>query len=352
MSKKSSGKGARIALIALCVVLALILVALVAGTVFLETTLNRINKNNSTSEATLSSDQLASLYQPDETEESGDESIPEMQPDDVTWPDFTGDLVGEDDHIINILLIGQDRRNGQGRQRSDSMILCTFNTQKKTLTLTSFLRDTYVQIPGYKANRLNVPYMIGGMELLDKTLEQNFGVQVDGNVEVDFNQFMDIIDLLGGVDIELTQKEADYLNRRGNWGVDDDKSWTLTKGVNHLTGSQALAYSRIRYLDSDFGRTNRQRNVLNALIKAYKDLPVSQMLSVLYEILPMITTDMTNSEIVNYAIELFPMLSSCTITSQHIPADGAYTSQRVNGMAVLVPDLAKCQQILAESIGD
>ena len=350
-NKKSGGKKGRVALIVLCIILALILLLLVAGAALLESTLNKINRTQDTTAQTLNSSQIEELYQSDATDESGDESIPEMDPSDIVWDTVDPSMLGNEDHIINIMLIGQDRREGQGRQRSDSMILCSFNTEKKTLTMTSFLRDTYVQIPGYRDNRLNVPYMLGGMTLLDETLEKNFGVQVDGNVEVDFGQFMSIIDMLGGVDIELTQKEADYLNKNGNWGVENDKSWKLTQGVNHLTGSQALAYSRIRYIDSDFYRTDRQRKVLNALIQAYKDLTVTQMISLLDEILPMITTDMTYSEILHSAVELFPMLSSCTITSQRIPANGAYTSQRVNGMAVLVPDLAKCQQLLAETIG-
>ena len=94
---------------------------------------------------------------------------------------------GSGSRIVNILLVGQDRLEGEGRTRSDSMILCTFNKRTRELTLTSFLRDLYVQIPGYGGNRINAAYAYGGMELLEQTLEQNFGVQVDGIVEVDFS---------------------------------------------------------------------------------------------------------------------------------------------------------------------
>lgn len=339
--RRTGGRKTRVALIILCVILALLLLLLVTGAAFLETTLNKINRVQDTTEYTLSQSEIDDLYATDPGDATADPDIPTMHPDDVTWD--TVPTFNTGDEIVNILLIGQDRREGQGRQRSDAMILCTFNTEKKTLTMTSFLRDTYVQIPGYQDNRINAAYALGGMKLLDSTLNKNFGVEVDGNVEVDFGQFTDIIDLLDGVDINLTSAEANYLN--------SGTGWNLTKGVNHLNGEQALAYSRIRYLDSDFGRTGRQRKVLSALIQAYKDLPVTKMLSLLDDILPMITTDMTNSQIVNYALELFPMLSTCTITSQYIPADGAYESRSIRGMAVLVPDLVKAQRLLAETIG-
>lgn len=347
--KRTGGKATRMVLIALCVILALLLLLLVVGATFLDSTLKKINRVQTTTEYTLSQSEIDNLYATDEGDATADPNIPTMNPDDVTWGTEPTYIVN--DKMVNILLIGQDRREGQGRQRSDAMILCTFNTEKKTLTMTSFLRDTYVQIPGYLDNRINVAYALGGMSLLNSTLAKNFGVQVDGNVEVDFGQFEDIIDLLGGVDIELTAKEAAYLNQNGTMGVGENQRWSLKEGMNHLDGAQALAYARIRKIDSDFKRTERQRNVLNALIQAYKNQPVTKMLSLLDNILPMITTDLTDSQIINYAMELFPLLSSCTIISQRIPADGAYQNRSIRGMAVLVPDLAKAQQLLVESIG-
>ena len=92
-------------------------------------------------------------------------------------------------NIKSILLIGQDKREGQSRQRSDSMILATLDKDQKTISLTSFMRDLYVAIPGYSSTRINAAYAYGGMDLLDETLTQNFGVEIDGNVEVDFEVF-------------------------------------------------------------------------------------------------------------------------------------------------------------------
>ena len=157
----------------------------------------------------------------------------------------------EADHLINILLVGQDRQAGQGRQRSDTMILCSYNPNTNEVSLISFLRDLYVSIPGgYSNNRLNAAYAFGGFPLLYKTLEQNFGVKIDGGVEVDFGGFTELIDLIGGVDIYLTAKEAPYV------------ATSCKEGMNHLNGRKALNYARIRKIDSDFGRTNRQRTLI------------------------------------------------------------------------------------------
>jgi anionic cell wall polymer biosynthesis LytR-Cps2A-Psr (LCP) family protein len=168
-------------------------------------------------------------------------------------------------------------------------------------------------------------------------------------VEVDFTGFMDIVDMLGGIDIELSQKEADYLNSRGNWDVNPGSAgkWKLKAGMNHLTGEQALAYSRIRAVgNADFGRTDRQRKVLTILVNKCKDLNMIELNNLLQKVLPMITTDLSNSEILGYALEVFPLLSNLTIETMRIPANGAYKSQSIRGMSVLVPDLTKNRELL------
>lgn len=342
--KRAKGKKGRVVLIILVVLLSLILLAVSVGALIIHNTLNKIPRVTEPA-TTLSWEQIQQIEngedeEPEETEEiSGATASPTeetVEPtEEVTVPAWEPVKI-QADHIINILLIGQDRRPGEGRARSDAMVLCTFNLKNNTLTMTSFLRDLYVKIPGYKDNRMNAAYALGGMRLLDATLEQNFGVVVDGNVEVDFAKFETIINMLGGVDISLTSAEAKYLG--------------LSKGVNHLDGAEALRYARIRKLDSDFGRTNRQRNVLNALIQAYRNKPLDEMLSLLDDILPIVTTDMTNSEIVSLVMKVFPMLSGMSVSTQHIPAAGTYTSTRIRGMAVLYPDLQANQNLLVESL--
>jgi len=244
---------------------------------------------------------------------------------------------------INLLLIGRDAAGSSG-SRSDAMILCTFNRKNDTITITSFLRDMYVKIPGHKSNRINAAYRFGGTKLLNETLRKNFGIEVDGNIEVDFNCFEQIIDKLGGVTIELTAAEAKFINKhvRGS---------NLTKGTQLLTGAQALAYSRNRYdSDGDFSRTNRQRKLLSVLLETYKRKTLPEMLALVQDLLPMISTDISKSDLTGYAISLIPMLSGAAIRMQAIPVEGGYRYAKIDGKSVLLPDLAKNRQVLEDAL--
>lgn len=288
---------------------------------------------NQTEKTTQTSEQTEEPTPPptDETAAPTEETLPPADDD------------GES-KVVNILLIGQDHRETEERAQSDSMILCTIDKDKNTVTMTSFMRDLYVQIPGYKDNRLNAAYPIGGMKLLDKTLEVNFGVEVDANVEVDFAGFEAVVEAMGGVDIEMTQAEVDHL-------ADFYDYHHLVAGVNHLNGEEALAYSRIRYIDSDFNRTGRQRAVLTSLIESIRDAELSQMLSLMDSILPLIKTDMTDSQILSYVMKFFPMLSNCEIIAQRIPLDGGYEYAQERGMSVIKAFPNMTRRFLKETIG-
>lgn len=241
---------------------------------------------------------------------------------------------------VNILLVGQDRQEEAHRTRADSMILCTFHPERREVTMTSFLRDLYVEIPGYGHDRLNAAYAYGGMDLLEETLSHNFGLKPDGVIEVDFSQFAQIIDRLGGVDMELRSDEAELI--AAETGV------PTAEGLQQLNGDQALSYARIRRLDADgdFSRTSRQRKVLTALIDRYRDAPLGTMLGLAKDLIPMLTTNLSVPELLGYGLELYPLLSDCAIRQQHIPEAGAYEDKTIDGMAVLVPDLEKAQTAL------
>lgn len=274
---------------------------------------------------------------PPEQETFGDGSEegagePVEDPDSVVWDGVQPiDCKG----LINVMLVGQDRREGQGRQRSDAMILCSINPNTKQVSLISFLRDLYVTIPGkYSDNRLNATYVFGGFPLLDDTLMENFGIPVDYNIEVDFDGFEAIVNSVGGVDIELTAAEARHLG--------------MKTGVNHMNGQQALTYARIRKIDSDFNRTQRQRTVLMAVFQKLRGQSLGQLLKTMETILPYVTTDMSNGEMIQLATRLFPVLSGANIQSYHIPAKGTYRSASIRGMSVLVPDLKQNHQLLVD----
>ena len=316
----------RTLMIVLCVVLSIILALVVTGIIIWKDLFGQIGRLDESVE-TLSSELEESIRNETDPTDPGFTG-PIIDSGDVTVPTEPVETVPDSDMVMNILLIGQDRRAGQGRQRSDSMILCTINKSTKTLTMTSFLRDTWVYIPDRYYERLNVPYAIGGHTLLYKTLEYNFGVSVDNCFEADFSGFEALINLVGGVDINLTAAEANYLSGR-------NKAWNFEKGVNHLNGAQALDYSRIRALDNDMGRSNRQRNVITALINKAKTMSVNQLYDLVKQALSYVKTDMTDADILTYTKELAPMLADMQIVSQRIPADGAYSFARIDGKSVI-----------------
>lgn len=256
-------------------------------------------------------------------------------------PDRIG---GSGSDLLNILLIGQDAREGESQARSDSMILCTYNKKTKEMVMTSFLRDLYVAIPGHGSNRINAAYSFGGTSLLKKTITENFQVSIDGSVEVDFTHFSEIIDQLGGVEIELRQDEAQVINQQ--------TGSALTEGTQWLDGFQALTYSRIRSLDldGDFSRTNRQRKVIQALVDSLRGASIPELTPVIGNILPMLTTDLNRGQLFLYALEILPNLSEISIRSQRIPADGTFTDQTIDGMSVLVADLEAQRQHLRSTL--
>lgn len=342
--KRTGTVWAQTGLAVLCVVLAVVLFGMIFATAFINRTLNQMNRVDPDKESALGSSEAEQLMGSDPDLETIDPSSTETLPniEDITFPTETtapnvptdptenngpqqptqnADLLEKGDHVINIMLVGQDRRPGEGRQRSDSMILVTINKSKGTITLTSFMRDQYVRIPGYKPNKLNAAYALGGFSLLNETLAVNFGVLVDGNVEVDFDGFKNVIDLLGGVEITLTEKEAAHLN--------EEYQYTLSAGKQFLTGEQALGYARIRKIDTDYQRAARQRTVLISLLNRYKDKPVAEMLGLLDDIMPMVTTNMTNAEIISLATEVLPLLSSSRIDTLRIPVDGTFDQGNV-----------------------
>ena len=251
---------------------------------------------------------------------------------------------GPGSDLLNILLVGQDAREGEEQARSDSMILCTYNKSTQELTMTSFLRDLYVPIPGHGSNRINAAYAFGGTSLLKKTIDQNFAVAIDGCIEVDFAHFAEIIDQLGGVQIELRQDEANVINQQAGS--------SLTEGVQQLDGFQALTYSRIRNLDpdGDVSRTNRQRKLINAVVDSLRSVSLREMTPLIGKILPMLTTDLNRGQLFLYALDILPHLSDMQIRSQKIPADGTFSDKTIDGMSVLVADMDAQRQHLHNTL--
>ena len=265
-----------------------------------------------------------------------------------------GVVLTKDPAVKNILLIGSDARETDGtRQRSDSMILCSINTNTGTITLTSFLRDMYVPIPDYGSDKLNAAYAYGDMLLLDETIQEDFHVDINGNALVDFDGFIQALTAVGNVNIELTQEEADYLNG-GAWedqGLNgNDGTWNLQAGMNSLNPAQALAYCRIRYIgNSDWERTERQRKVIMAAFSEFKQSnPITQY-RVISNALGSVTTDMSGMSMLSLLFRAL-LLRNSEIENYLIPVEGTYYIDNIDGMDVLVPDLEQNSAYLREYI--
>lgn len=243
---------------------------------------------------------------------------------------------------MNILLIGVDASQPGENGRSDTMILVRADAQQARLSMVSFLRDLYVSIPGVGRTRLNAAYQHGGEALLRQTLSQNFQVEIDRAVTVHFSLLSELVDELGGVEIDLTDAERRQINREM-----PDGQQLSEAGVQRLNGEQALAYSRIRKIDSDFQRTSRQQTLLLSMMKSAGELGYWEMLKLALRYLPKVETDLGFSDIVSLA-PLVTQLDTLDVRLSRVPFDGAFSEETVNGMMVLSPDLDRCRRELAE----
>lgn len=223
--------------------------------------------------------------------------------------------------VTNILIIGSDARDYDGTegQRSDSMILFSIDKLHKQIKLTSFLRDSYVYIPGVDYHdKLNASFSYGGAQLTMDTLEYNFGVKIDHYVIVNFEIFTDLVDLLGGLDIEdITEEEAYYM-------VNTLSFTDITPGTNHLDGYRSLWYCRMRTLDDDFHRTERQRKVIKTIIKKAATTNLFTLMDIVKQIIPNISTDIQKNELLGLGVGAALSFIRYDIVQQQIPAKNTW----------------------------
>ncbi len=252
-----------------------------------------------------------------------------------------------DKDVFNVLLIGSDTRVAGSTGRSDSMILISINKKTSKIIATSLLRDIYLQIPGVAlGNRLNTAIAFGGPALLLNTIRQNFKINVDRYIAVDFFSFMDIIDQVGGVDIDITDAEIKVTNGyiegiNDLKGLPEDSGKLTFAGKQTLTGKQALGYARVRYVgNGDFDRTDRQRLVLGQVFSKIKTRSISQLNDLLNAFLPEVTTNLSKSELFSLVLSI-PSYKNYTIDSWRVPADGTFSYLSIRGMSVLGIDFSE-----------
>lgn len=259
------------------------------------------------------------------------------------------------DGVLNILLIGTDNRVKGENSRSDAMILLSINKNNQKIVMNSLMRDMYVSIPNYGNTKLNHSNAYGGPTLLMETVRNNFAVDVNNYISVDFYSLANIIDILGGIPIDVEEGEIEYLNQyvyetnKYN-NLPSDANLVNKSGKQILNGSQAVAYARIRYYgNADFQRTERQRTVLTEMIEKIKGASIKQLNSILDDILPNVETNMKKMDIVSL-VGIVPTIIKYPIEQQRIPADGTFYFASIDGLSCLVPNIEENRQLLKDSI--
>lgn len=278
----------------------------------------------------------------------------EIDPNEIVWPDHPG-YGRQEEGVYNILLLGEEAiESGTARGRTDLIIIATLNKNQKSIKLTSLMRDTLVQIPGYKDNRLNSAYEKGDVDLLYETIALNFNIRIDGCVLVNFEKFEEIIDYMGGLELTLTSSEARYLNNTNY--ISNPKYRNVVSGTQLMNGNQVLGYSRIRKRaaitgnNNDYGRTDRHRLILNAIFEKYKSKNQVELATMMFKILPMVKTDIERKTF-EKLLSTFIEMRTTKIEQLRIPADGTFTDNvKVRGLDVLIPDLDKNINILHEFV--
>lgn len=274
------------------------------------------------------------------SENSNDESeIPDdINPDgDVKIPIYK---VGpKNKNIRNILLLGKD--DG----RSDTMIMASYNKKTGNVALTSFMRDSLVpiEIRDNYWNRLNATYAYGGAPLTINTLNNVYDLDLQYYITIDFNGFTNLINTLGGVNINVTEVEANHLNWKYNMHI--------SAGNTTLNGEEALIFSRIRKgVGDDYARTERQRRLLTAIINMiYENKSVSDVITLMNEAKNFVRTNLSLSEITSL-IKDFMSKDDINVDSYRIPADDTFQSARYNSMSILDIDFDKNKDIIRQNI--
>lgn len=215
-------------------------------------------------------------------------------------------------NITNILLLGTDGRENEDSFRSDCMIIATLDMKHKSIKLTSLARDTYVDIPGVGKGKLNEAYFWGKQDLLFKTIKNNFGIDIYKYIQVDFDNLMNIIFILGGVEVNVEQHELEAVNNlipasyeSCTYENKGDMRLLDSTGVQKLNGYQAIAYTRIRYSDNAINRDSRQREVLMSVLRDLKNKATSSYSETLKELAPYYSTNITSSEILDLAANAY-----------------------------------------------
>ena len=278
---------------------------------------------------------------------------------------ISSDNLLQDSKVLNIMLFGEDNNHGEKYGRTDTMILMSLDNRNKKMKLTSFQRDTYVFIPGHGQNKINASYTLGGAKLSIETIEANFGIKIDRYAIVNFESFKNIIDTLGGVEIEVTQDEIDYINYQmyKNKQVTEYTTIKDKPGLVRLNGQEALWYARNRGLTvgedgneigidgDDWDRTKRQRKLLEKIFTDMKSADLPTIIGIVSSIGPMITTNLKKDEITALVSHATTYLSY-EVVQNYVPQQGLwyYNDYTDVGSVIAISDMSAQRLALAQFV--
>ena len=253
------------------------------------------------------------------------------------------------DEWWNVLLLGCDSYTKNDYQRTDSMIIVSINAAKGQVKLTSLMRDTWIPVPGSKNHRkLTELCAVGGPELTIRAINESFGMNISDYALISMEGMAEIIDLIGGLDLDVTEEERKALNK----GLFDlsplsgmEPLEQSGEGV-HLNGNQATAFARIRKIDSDYVRTERQRTVLLAIADKIKNgASAGTLLTIVTTLMGYVDTNLSLTEIMTIA-SVGMKLDLSTVEQYRVPVDGTFDSGTFNGVWCIKPNFEKNTNLL------
>lgn len=343
--KKKKASKKKLAIIIVCSIVAILLIAYLAARILFHIYYEKMNQTDYVTTEFVEEGPSAS--------DSDAEDIAKL--DEELEGNKDGDLMSSED-VTNILLIGNDSREKNVLGRSDSMIILSINEKSKKIVLTSIMRDCYVSIPGHGNTRINAAYAFGGPDLLIETIEENFKIKIDSYVGINFEAFVYAVDTIGGVTIEVKPEEVSFLNDNlhvynQDHGMPLNDEEVRSSGMLTLTGKQAISFARIRHVgNSDYERTERQRRILEELIVEAKGSSVSELNRLLKAILPEVTTDISESDMIDLMTDYATTYKNYKIESCRVPVDDSITNLVINGADVLGIDFEQNIDYLKENI--
>ena len=340
-------KKRRIGLIVLICIIVVLIFLVGVGVYYYNSKLDLINYDDGSREIDTSTSYAVNNDELD----IGD--LPDAPEDeDGTIEILDGDIYS-DSNVTNILLLGTDERTEEFSEnaRADTIMVLSLNTKEHTMKLVSIERGIGVPIPGRNDDWITHTFRYGGAALTMQTVRDCFKLDVERYVRINFNFMSKAIDTIGGVDIELTQEEADHLNTsKKNYYESGSDIQTVTAGWNHMNGDTATAYARIRKIDSDWTRIERQRTVVQAAINQVKNMDILTLNKLADELLPMIQTNLTKSEITSLLLEMPGFISAgAQMEQMTIPTyETCWNSVGVDGRKMIGVDFEANAQILKE----